>query len=244
MGQKSREALLKRNCGSMKNRELFEFKHFTHEHIEEAEKAVNLFLTVASVHDSMRLQPEEAVEVTKWFVNSNLLNGLSIGAFNKETGELVALGLMSKEPYGIVPDSSGIPECYQKQHRLQESVKGDIVSGKPTEMGSYMNHKLVVVQPEYAQIGLATELFFISIEVAKSLGCYEFGGSMSNYYFFKMKMRRDFYVNKSVRLVDYVDSKTGMKPFTDAKPPHDLFYWVNHILFPEKSKILTLCCEE
>jgi len=237
MGKISRAALLKRNYGLMKNRELFEFKHFTNEHTEEAEKVVNYFATTAFVHDSMKLQPEDALKVSKWYVNSNLLNGLSVGVFDKETGKLVGLSFISKESYGKLPDSSGIPECYQEQDRLKESLQADIISGKPAERGSYMKTTLVVVLPEYAKYGVASELTAMAIEIAKSLGCYEIGGSLLSPFVLKISLKSGFQVTKSIRLVDYVDSKTGLKPFTDAKPPHDSFYWVNQILLPEKCKL-------
>lgn len=235
--QQKLQALLSKSYGHMKNRSDFIFRQCTPKDADKINKMVLWFLTTSFVTESMKLKPEDAKDVAKYYLDSYLFNGLSFGVFEKPNDKLAGIGFIAIENYGSKVNMEKVPESYRRQVRLQIAAEGGFMTGKSPALGKYGRIRFCSVYPQYARSGMASEMNEVVHDIFKLHGCRAIAGSASSAHILKICLRSGFEVTGRIKLAEYVDSVTGEKPFVDANPPHDYYHWVNKPLHPTQNKL-------
>ena len=221
----SLKSIVSHSYGYVKNKEKFIFREMERKDYDEALKMVSWFWTDAFVHKSMRVDEKEANILAKYYVDSYLFNGLSIGVFDKESGKLICLAMSS-----IYNFKDKRVKKVPKEHTfrsLQLATERDYFNSKKDDDGRIFEYIFGLVYPEYGKHNIFTEVSIMSLDLARLHGCTEMGGICSSLYTYKICTKFGHVCGAKIKVSEFVDPGTGLKLFTDINPKHEYFYWVS-----------------
>ena len=219
--------IFQKRFGLMKNPQDFFYRFLVPEDFDQANQLVLFFLTQSPTCKGFNFPPKEAEVISKWYLDNYLCNNVSFGAFEKSTKHMVAIILLEQRCYGTQFMPASYPKEYAMKLRLRNTIEGDSISGKPAELGSFIDGVLVSVDPKYFGYRIAPELQLMSLELGRSLGCIEARAALSSNRSLRATLKYSNEVESIIKLTEYVDSELGIKPYEDAKPPNDIYYYVS-----------------
>ena len=230
----SLNALLSRSHGFMKNRSMFLIRLFQQHDIKEAKNFVVYMWSKAMVHQSIRLNKQDATELADYFVDSYLLNGYSYGLFEKASGKLAGLFLsdlfdLSKERVSTMPEVNKVKPLILEAERQ--------VSSKIPSSGCFYDLILGGVHPDFRRLGVNREINLHAIEIAKYYGCVGVGGPVSSAYAFRVCTKNGFECLWKTKISSFRDPKTGVLLYPNCDPKHEDYYYVYKSLNQNLSKL-------
>merc|ERR1719427_140634 len=170
----------------------------------------------------MRVDEKKAKILAKYYVDSYLFNGLSVGVFEKEKGKMVALAMSTLYNFG-----DERVERVPKEHTfrsLQLALENDYFKSKSIEDGTFLEFGIGAVYPEYAMHNISTEALAILEAIARFYGCSAIGGICSSLYTYKVCDLLGHVCTKKIKVSEFYNSKTISN--VDLNPKHEYFYWV------------------
>ena len=221
----SLKSILSHSYGFVKNKEKFIFREIERKDYNEALKMSSLYFTNGIVHKSMRVGEKEANILAKYYVDSYLFNGLSIGVFEKESGKLI--GLTMNNIHNFKDERVDRVPKEHPYRSLQLATERDYFNSKKDDDGKFFDYIFGMLYPEYGKHNIFTEMQMMSQEIARLHGCTEMGGICSSLYIYKICTKFGHVCDAKIKVSEFVDPETGLKPFVDFNPKHEYFYWVS-----------------
>ncbi|XP_078495568.1 uncharacterized protein LOC144751118 [Ciona intestinalis] len=171
----------------------------------------------------------ETIEVDQYRARVGLCQGLSLGAFETTSGRMIAFYINRIETGGktngsaVTSDTDYFKEKYEwvgPISRLSEHAKENIF--RDTGVEKPFEIDFGAVDPKYSKHGISTTLSIMSEDVAKENGCDSIASFVTSSYTLGSLKKLGYSIASRFDLSYYVDRKTGLRPFVNATPPHNI----------------------
>ncbi|XP_077971089.1 uncharacterized protein LOC120346239 [Styela clava] len=174
----------------------------------------------------LQMTPDEGRLMFAPYVKNALWQNVSIGAYHKETGDLVGIviNLLGKNESQL----PSLPYVNEKQsiriRQDHEMILYFFGTSLTTTLGTtkYMELFLTAVRPDNKRRGIATELIKRTENIARQRGMKIITAICTSAYTLRATQNIGFEIKKQITYADYVDPVTGNKILENMEKPHVL----------------------
>nr|XP_039253085.1 uncharacterized protein LOC120330270 [Styela clava] len=195
---------------------------------------VKHFVGEEPISTHLQLSPEEGEMLFGPYVKNALWQKVSIGVYDKATGELVGIRInfLGENQDKLQPLPYNMKEAPLNVQQFDQILIYLFGTDMAKSLGTsnYMELFLVAVRQDYGKKGITTELYKRSEKIARSRGIDILPVACTSAYTLKTTTKLGWKAQKQVNYADYVDPLTNKNILENMKKPHVVLTVLNKSL--------------